>query len=133
MFPWVRGESSVCFRLIKPIKSWIKPKGQIQPHMDLPINMPTTRNEAIANHGKITPRYCHPLNKNCMAVKASPAVFWFKPHVHSTGSRSGNVPRLKIIALKNMKERNWTIRRGVLYLSNFCIILLFNFSPLSCD
>jgi hypothetical protein len=68
--------------------------------------MPTIRNEAMASHGKMTLTEFHPLSCNCIAVKASPAVFLFKPHVHKTGSRIGNEPRLKIIALKNMNERN---------------------------
>jgi hypothetical protein len=41
-----------------------------------------------------------------MAVNASPTVFVFKPHVQRTGNRSGNAPRLKIIALKNKNDVN---------------------------
>ena len=84
----------------------MKPKGQIQPHSDLPSSMPTIRKEAIANHGKTTLKSFHPVNMNCIAVKASPTVFCSSPHVHKTGSKMGKEPKLKIIALKKMKERN---------------------------
>ena len=84
----------------------MKPKGQIQPHKDLPINMPTIRKEASASHGKTALMTPHPLSINCIAVKASPAVFCWSPHTHKTGNKSGKAPKLKITALKKMKDKN---------------------------
>jgi hypothetical protein len=52
MLAWLLSENSVCRRLMNPTRSCIKPKGQTQPHMDLPISTPTTRKDARAIHGK---------------------------------------------------------------------------------
>jgi hypothetical protein len=109
----------------------MKPKGQTQPHIDFPISMPTITNEAIATQGKTMLAF-HPLNINCMVVKASPALGNFCPHVQRTGNKSGSTPRLKIIELKKMNDSNWTTLRGVLYLSSlclsFCVLKRFAFS-----
>jgi len=85
----------------------MKPKGQTQPQRDLPSNMPIIRNEAIASQGKTkNPVFSHPPSINCRAVKASPTVFGSSPQVHRTGSKRGNAPKLKITALKKMKDKN---------------------------
>ena len=65
----------------------------------------------------------------CKAVKASITKYCGVPAVQRIGSKGGSA-RLKTIALKNMKERNWTILRGVLNLSKLRLILLLNFAPL---
>jgi hypothetical protein len=83
----------------------MKPKGQTHPHIDFPMRMPTIRNEANAIQGK-TMLVFHPVGISCMAVKASPTVFVFWPHVQRTGNNSGSAPRLKTIELKKMKDRN---------------------------
>jgi hypothetical protein len=65
------------------------------------------KKEATANHGKTKNLASfHPPSISCMAVKASPAVFCLSPQVHRTGSKVDKEPRLKTIALRNMKERN---------------------------
>jgi hypothetical protein len=89
--------------------SWRKPTGQIQPHMNLPSNAPTTNMIPMGNHGKIA---CD--KRSVVASKVEP-IAPCALTLATTGSMTHDLAPLKegfrrarAMPANNRKKPSWT-------------------------